>query len=40
MNFFLGLEKEETRILLRDILIATAYQQDTLILDLQVRYIR
>jgi hypothetical protein len=26
--------------LLRDILIATAYQQDTLILDLQVRYIR
>jgi hypothetical protein len=26
--------------LLRDILIATAYQQDTLILDPQVRYIR
>lgn len=40
MNFFLGLEKEETPILLRDILIATAYQQDTLLLDPQVRYIR
>jgi 2',3'-cyclic-nucleotide 2'-phosphodiesterase (5'-nucleotidase family) len=40
MNFFLGLEKEETAILLRDILIATAYQQDTLLLDPQVRYIR
>jgi 2',3'-cyclic-nucleotide 2'-phosphodiesterase (5'-nucleotidase family) len=40
MNFFLGQQKEETRILLRDILIATAYQQDTLILDPQVRYIR
>ncbi len=40
MNFFLGLEKEETPILLRDILIASAYLQDTLILDPQVRYIR
>jgi 2',3'-cyclic-nucleotide 2'-phosphodiesterase (5'-nucleotidase family) len=40
MNFFLGLEKEETPILLRDILIATAYQQDTLLLDPQIRYIR
>ncbi len=40
MNFFVGLEKEETPILLRDILIATAYQQDTLLLDPQVRYIR
>jgi hypothetical protein len=40
MNFFLGLEKEETNVLLRDILIETAYKQDTLLLDPQVRYIR
>lgn len=40
MNFFLGLEKEETTILLRDILIASAYQQDTLLIDTQVRFIR
>jgi len=40
MNFFLGLEKEETPILLRDILIATAHQQDTLLLDPQIRCIR
>lgn len=40
MHFFLGLEKEETTLLLRDILIATAFQQDTLLLDPQVRYIR
>lgn len=40
MNFFLGLDKIETNILLRDALITTAYQQDTLLLDPQVRYIR
>ena len=40
MNFVLGLDKIETNILLRDALITTAYQQDTLLLDPQVRYIR
>lgn len=40
MNFFLDSEKEETNILLRDILIETANKQDTLLLDPQVRYIR
>ena len=40
MNFFLYSEKEETNILLREILIETAYKQDTLLLDPQVRYIQ
>lgn len=40
MNFFLGLEKIETNTLLRDALISAAFQQDTLRLDPQVRYIR
>ena len=38
MNFFLGLEKKETNILLRDIFIETAKNQGVLILDAQPRY--
>jgi 2',3'-cyclic-nucleotide 2'-phosphodiesterase (5'-nucleotidase family) len=38
MNFFLGLEKQETNILLRDIFIETAKNQGVLVLDAQPRY--
>ena len=38
MNFFLGLEKQETTILLRDIFIETAKNQGVLVLDAQPRY--
>lgn len=40
MNFFIGLEKQETSILLRDIFIETAKNQGELILDAQPRYIK
>ena len=40
MNFFLGLEKQETTILLRDIFIETAKNQGELMLDAQPRYIK
>ncbi|MEN9993826.1 MAG: hypothetical protein RL762_483 [Bacteroidota bacterium] len=40
MNFFLGLEKEETNILLRDIFIETAKNQGVLVLDTQPRFFR
>lgn len=38
MNFFVGLEKQETNILLRDIFIETAKNQGVLVLDAQPRY--
>jgi hypothetical protein len=40
MNFFLGLEKQETNILLRDIFIETAKNQGVLVLDTQPRFFR
>ena len=40
MTFFLGLEKQETTILLRDIFIETAKNQGELMLDAQPRYIK
>lgn len=38
MNFFTGLERNETNILLRDIFIETAKNQGVLVLDAQPRY--
>jgi 2',3'-cyclic-nucleotide 2'-phosphodiesterase (5'-nucleotidase family) len=40
MSFFIGLEKQETTILLRDIFIETAKKQGELVLDAQPRYIK
>jgi hypothetical protein len=40
MSFFMGLEKQETTILLRDIFIETAKKQGELVLDAQPRYIK
>jgi len=39
MRFFLGLEKQETNILLRDVLIAQAKNQGELVLDSFIRCI-
>jgi 2',3'-cyclic-nucleotide 2'-phosphodiesterase (5'-nucleotidase family) len=40
MTFFIGLEKQETNILLRDVFIEMAKKQGELILDAQPRYFR